>query len=127
MIPDDIRERIEKGLASAPAGTFVDFMTDTAALCRRCGTPVMKRQRLRGVFVMQALPSYREVTVEFDDGSANVMSLCGKCAHEVRMYATVEELEWMYCADLKSWNNTGPMTLSNWNAWGRRKPVGVKP
>jgi hypothetical protein len=115
-IPPEVRDRIRDGLETAPDTAEIDFAKGTHYVCRKCGETTMKYQKTPAGAALLPTDKYAEVRVLFDDGSANVMGLCKSCAGGLAK----EDLEWLYCIDLKRWNELGPV---NWDIHGWRVPV----
>lgn len=74
---------------------------------------VVVRERL----VLTTLPNYREVEIEFDDGSKHITPCCADCANHL----DEELIEAMYAADLDRWQKEA----MDWDHMARRKPIKV--
>ena len=106
--------------------------------CKCCGTQLRtlmpddrfaEQRMLNGKMVwverlmLGTLAPYNEIMVYFDDGSRHVTLLCGDCAQKI----TNDDLEWMYCADLKEWmTDSTPDDVIFWMQQLRRNPISFK-
>lgn len=108
----------------------------TAVHCRCCGCDIKRliederplRTRRQGnltvvtkLAVLATLPNYREVTVQFDDGSTHVMNLCADCGKDLNL----RTLEHMYAVDVLMMDREcSVLSLASfpWELWSTRKP-----
>ena len=104
--------------------------------CKGCGTTIKKmvphdafsvsekvngRTIVRERLILAPLPSYREVLMEFDDGSKHVTPMCVDCSTKMTNDANMREQA--YAADVKQWSSEG-LRIRKGDV--TRKPIRVK-
>jgi hypothetical protein len=72
------------------------------ALCKVCEEPITATVAAGTVDVYIALPAYKEVLIEMNDGSHHATLLCVSCAERDDL-----DLEWIYVSDLVQWGIEG--------------------
>lgn len=118
----------------------------TACRCKLCGAGVSglqpldeMRETLRDgqrivIFErvsMARFANYDELVIVFDDGSAHATAICKTCKKKLlgqQDEDIVDELEWMYQADVRAMTQESKSNALeiNWMPWANRKPVGVQ-
>lgn len=89
----------------------------TGVACKLCGNPISLRGR--------NLPAYREIAVQFDDGSNYITPLCAGCLSKGLGLA---DLEAIYCDDIKALALEGEEIGEEmyWRPWVERVPVSYR-
>ncbi len=98
--------------------TIPNFIT--AVYCKGCGTQI---KGLNSENTLVPYWNYREITIEFDNGSAHMTPACIKCAN----VSNKENLEAMYVADLEEFDiEDDGADAKIWNVYLDRIPTKIR-
>ncbi len=92
----------------------------TAVYCKGCGTQIKGLNKDKSLIPFW---NYREMTIEFDDGSAHMTPICVKCLTKDK-----DNLEAIYISDLEELDKQEDgENKEAWDGYLRRVPSKVRP
>jgi hypothetical protein len=125
---DKLNERKDKIKNNSYYRKYVDRIPDNpsviiAIYCKGCGTQIKGLKNVMGSSVLMPYWNYREITIEFDNGSAHMTPICRKCEKTT----SKEALEAMYIADLEELElEDDGKDEKVWDVYLNRKPEKIK-